>query len=106
MAVRSREELLNSINSLIGEENNDAVIGIIEDVTDTLDDYDARVGTAKEWEDKYNENDAMWREKYRSRFFDKSSEKEPETDVTESIIDSANEVNTEISFDELFTTGE
>lgn len=41
---------------------------LLEDVNDTLIDYDERMGTVKEWQDKYNDLDATWKKKYQERF--------------------------------------
>lgn len=61
---KSLEELLTNVKHLIGEDNaSDEAISLIEDLTDS---YSA---PSVDWEAKYNENDAMWRQKYRDRFF-------------------------------------
>lgn len=74
--IKSKEEILNAINSLVGEESTDEVISIIEDVTDTITDFENRVADSTNWEEKYNENDKMWREKYRERFLSNEVEEE------------------------------
>lgn len=69
MAVRTREELLAQINTLVGENHDDSVISLIEDVTDTLVDYEGRVqGDGVDWKQRYEDNDKAWRNKYVSRF--------------------------------------
>ena len=78
MAVRTREELLAQINAVVGENNGDDVISLIEDVTDTMTDYETRVkGDGINWKDKYEENDKMWRDKYISRFNENADDNEP-----------------------------
>ena len=42
MSVRSKEELLNQINSIVGENSDDA-ISLIEDISDTIDDYETKL---------------------------------------------------------------
>lgn len=74
--IKSKEEILNAINSLVGEETTDDVISIIEDVTDTITDFENRVADSTNWEEKYNENDKMWREKYRERFLSNEVDEE------------------------------
>lgn len=69
MAVRTREELMTMIRERIGESTDDETIRFVEDVTDTLNDYESRTGTAAEWEQRYNDNDAEWRRRYTERFF-------------------------------------
>ena len=74
MAVKSKEELLNQINSIVGENSDDA-ISLIEDISDTIDDYETKVtGDGVDWKTKYEENDRSWRDKYTSRFFDKEDD--------------------------------
>lgn len=69
MAVRTKEEILQMIRERIGESTDDDTIHFVEDVSDTLDDYDSRTGTAAEWEQRYRDNDAEWRKRYTDRFF-------------------------------------
>lgn len=69
MAVRTRDEILQMIRERIGENTDDETIKFVEDVNDTLEDYESKTGTAAEWEKKYNDNDAEWRKRYTERFF-------------------------------------
>ena len=46
MAVRTREELMTMIRERIGESTDDDTIKFVEDVTDTLEDYESKTGTA------------------------------------------------------------
>nr|DAD57066.1 MAG TPA: hypothetical protein [Bacteriophage sp.] len=79
MAVRTREELLESIRARVGEQTDDETISFLEDVTDTLTDFETRAnGDGENWEQRYKDNDAEWRKKYTERFF--SSEP---TEITE-----------------------
>lgn len=69
MAVRTREEILASLNAKFGDDNSDEVLGIIEDVTDTMSDLETRArGDGTDWKKKYEDNDKEWRTKYRERF--------------------------------------
>lgn len=87
MAVRSREEILNSIRERVGEQNDDETIAFIEDVTDTFTDLETRAnGDGVNWKEKYEENDASWRKKYTDRFFSgEPSEPEPEPEPEEKL---------------------
>lgn len=70
MAIKSKEEILEQINARIGEDNSDEAIAIIEDITDTLNDFETRAnGDGVDWKTKYEENDKEWRNKYKERFF-------------------------------------
>lgn len=66
MAVKSREELLNSLSAIIGEEPDDNGIAFMEDLTDTVTDFEER--TKEDWKTKYEENDKAWKKKYTERF--------------------------------------
>lgn len=65
----TKEELMQSIKSRLGETPSDEDIKFIEDVTDTLAEF-GQPNQAEEWKKKYEENDKQWREKYTSRFFE------------------------------------
>lgn len=82
MAVRSKEEILDAIKARVGEATDDDSISFIEDVTDTLSDYETRVSDQTDWKKKYEENDTSWRTRYRERFFSKEKE-EPDIDEPE-----------------------
>jgi hypothetical protein len=78
MAVRTREEILESFKVRLGEKPDDESISFLEDVTDTLDDFEKRAkGDGTDWKSKYEENDANWRKKYTERFFSVEPEPEP-----------------------------
>ena len=96
MAVRTKDELLEIIKGRIGDDSSDDTISFLEDITDTLSDYEEKVTNSdtEDWKTKYEENDKMWREKYRERFFSKEVEKEDE-DVEEDEVKS-------LSYDDLF----
>lgn len=96
MAVRTKDELLEIIRGRIGDDTSDETISFIEDITDTLSDYEEKATNSdnEDWKTKYEENDKMWREKYRERFFSKEVEKEDE-DFSEDEVKS-------LSYDDLF----
>lgn len=78
MAVKTREEILESFKSRLGENPDDETISFLEDVTDTLDDFEKRAnGDGTDWKSKYEENDASWRKKYTERFFSDEPNPEP-----------------------------
>lgn len=60
---RTKEELLDNLKTVLGENTSDEALSLIEDLTDSLATPEI------DWEKKYNENDAMWRQKYRDRFY-------------------------------------
>lgn len=96
MAVRTKDELLEIIRGRIGDDSSDETISFLEDITDTLSDYEEKATNSdtEDWKTKYEENDKMWREKYRERFFSKKVENEDE-DFEEDEVKS-------LSYDDLF----
>ena len=98
MAVRTREEILESVRARVGEQTDDETIAFIEDISDTLTDLETRAtGDGTDWKARYEENDAEWRKKYTERFY--SSEPEPKPEPPKP--DEPQKPNT---FAELFTT--
>lgn len=76
MAIRTREEILNSVRERFGEDTADETLALVEDITDTLTDFENRTKDTTDWKKKYDENDAAWRKKYRDRFFSGGSDDE------------------------------
>lgn len=87
MAVLTKEQYMEQVRNLVGDNNDDASLAIIENMSDTYDDMENRAnGDGENWEEKYKENDAEWRRKYRERFFSgkvTKEEEEEEEDNTE-----------------------
>lgn len=105
MAVIGRDEIMNRIKARIGEDTSDDAIKLVEDLSDTLNDYESRLG--EDWKSKYEANDREWRQKYRDRFFmgADNGETTPDAVVTDNQNDLESEGNVK-SFDELFTEKE
>lgn len=92
MAVRSTEELLGQLKTVLGENASDEALGLVEDFSDTL----TGLSEQENWKQKYEENDAQWRQKYRDRFFSREAiPQEPEE---------AEERPKPRSYQDLFTT--
>ena len=98
MAVKSREELLNSLSAIIGEEPDDNGIAFMEDLTDTVTDFEER--TKEDWKTKYEENDKAWKKKYTERFMKGSNNASQDEDPDEPDED----VKRPRTFEELFKT--
>ena len=92
-------ELLEKLRSQFNDDTSDEVLGIIEDVTDTINDYESRANSEINWEERYNENDAMWRKKYKDRFFSSPKEREDDDDLDDKGDDKPPE---KITYDSLF----
>lgn len=98
MAVKTREEILEAVRARLGEQNDDKTIEFLEDITDTLSDFEAKAkGDGTDWKTKYEENDAEWRKKYTERFYSSDPVPKPESPKP----DDAQKPKT---FAELFTT--
>ena len=98
MAVRTREEILETVRTRIGENTDDETIALLEDITDTLTDLETRAnGDGEDWKTKYESNDAEWRKKYTDRFFNN------EPGEQNDIVDTADQPTMK-TFDELFKT--
>lgn len=91
MAKLSKDELIEKVKQYVGDRMDDETIGILEDISDSIDSSDA-----DEWKQKYKENDKMWRDKYISRFVEK---KEDELDTPTEHEEEEKEYN---SFEDLF----
>ena len=73
MAVRTKEEIIASLNSIFGDNNSDDVLNILTDVSDTLGSAtDAQRIT--ELENQLAQQDANWRKKYRDAFLSGADE--------------------------------
>lgn len=98
MAVVTKEELLNAISEIVGEDNSDNVISLIENVTDTIDSLSEAAADSTDWKQKYEDNDNEWRAKYKARFFDNGDESVE--DVEELVED--DEVEEKTTYEDLF----
>lgn len=75
MAVKTKEEILERIRGMFGEEPTDDDIAMLEDITDTFTDFEEKTSDATNWKNKYEENDKAWKKKYSDRFFSKDDVK-------------------------------
>lgn len=96
MAVLSKEDFLAKIQERIGEDNSDEAIGFIEDMTDTYNSMETQLSDTTDWKAKFEENDAMWKQKYKDRFFTGVQEEKKD----EFLEEDDKEIT---SFDELFS---
>lgn len=95
MAVKTKEEILESIKSRFSEDTSDEALAFLEDVSDTFADYEQKLkGDGKDWKAEAERIDAEWRQKYKDRFF---SGTDPEEKVEDE-----DEDQTVLSYEELF----
>ena len=93
--ILSKEEFLEKIKQIVGEDTTEESLGIIEDFTDTYNHLEELSSGQEDWKAKYEENDKAWRQKYRDRFFSNDTE---ET-IDEGLEDEDDEP---LTFDDLF----
>ena len=67
--IRSKEEIMEMIKTRIGEDTSDDAIAFVQDISETIDDYEKKTASYNELEERYKENDKTWREKYKEAFF-------------------------------------
>lgn len=72
--VKTKDEILKAIKERVGEDTSDETIAFLEDVTDTLNDYENKTNADTDWKTKYEENDKEWRKRYTDRFFNNGDE--------------------------------
>jgi hypothetical protein len=97
MAIRTREELLNAVRERIGDDTSDEALAFIEDVQDTINNYENNTNNdGTDWKKKYEDNDKEWRTKYRDRFFHGGVEQDD---------DAHDPQPKRLTFDELFKEG-
>lgn len=76
--IKTKDEILESLRTRIGEDADDETLSFIEDITDTMSDMESRASDTTNWKNKYEENDKEWRKKYRDRFFEGGGSPEPD----------------------------
>ena len=113
MAVVSREELVNAVTSRLGELPDDDGLVLLENLSDTLDSYEASANIdfeaeRKSWEDERNNYEARlteldndWRRRYTERFNQPVEEHKSESMVEEVIENPQGEAEV-IEYEDLF----
>ena len=69
--VRSREDILNAIKERFADDTSDETIALIEDVSDTLDDYETKTNDTTDWKEKYETNLLRYTEHYPRKGFNR-----------------------------------
>ena len=98
MSIKTKEEILSTMKDLLKDDTSDMALSILEDVSDTFDDFQSKAeGDGTDWKKKYEDNDNEWRQKYRDRFFNHSAD-DPEDDI-----ETPDEPVEKVKFEELFS---
>lgn len=105
MSALNRNEFMARLQERVGDDTSDEALSFIEDMQDTFNDLETRSSSNndEQWQQKYDELDKTWREKYKARFF--NSETTPE-DVKEEQENDVKEDGEETTFDDLFESKE
>lgn len=62
--IVTTEQLLQQITDILGDRTDDESLSLLENASDTLNQYT----DAENWKQKYEDNDKEWRERYKKRF--------------------------------------
>lgn len=68
--IVTTEQLLQQITDILGDRTDDESLSLLENASDTLNQYT----DAENWKQKYEDNDKEWRERYKKRFMGDSDE--------------------------------
>lgn len=91
MAVRTRDEIMAQLQTIVGDDTSDETLAFIQDISDTIG-TDNSAQRITELETQLTKQDEEWRKKYRDAFFtgkpdDSIEEDEPESNKPKSFMD-------------------
>ena len=98
--VKTKDEIMEEIRAYIGDRSDDQTIALIENISDTIDDYAAH----GDYDEKLMAVEAEWRRKYIDRFMT-GGEKKNEVEV-EKTEDEEKDKSEEIKIEDLYTEKE
>lgn len=97
--VKTKDEIMEEIRAYIGDRSDDQTIALVENISDTIDDYAAH----GDYDTKLMAVEEEWRKKYMERFFEGDKE-EKISEVKEEKED--NDKSEEIKIEDLYTEKE
>lgn len=98
--VKTKDEIMEEIRAYIGDRADDQTIALVENISDTIDDYAAH----GDYDKKLMAVEAEWRRKYIDRFMNGGENKnEVEVEKTE---DDEKDKAEEIKIEDLYTEKE
>ena len=106
MAVVSKDDIMQALSAIVGENDDENVISFLENLTDTLSDYETKTQDTTDWKQKYDELDGSWKKKYRERFFTPEEVVEKIEEVKEEQTEDVERDSEPQDFDELFESRE
>lgn len=95
--VKTKDEIMEEIRMYIGDRSDDQTIALIENISDTIDDYAAH----GDYDKKLMAVEEAWRRKYIDRFMN-GGENTHEVEV-EKTEDEEKDRSDEITIDDLYT---
>ena len=104
---RTKEELMQSLKTVLGDNVSDEALALIEDVNDTFDgstggSSDEDKKTIEDLQKKLKEQDEMWRKKYTDRFFNPVPDNSNNNDDIGASEDDEEDEEEPTKFDDLF----
>lgn len=95
--VKTKDEIMEEIRAYIGDRADDQTIALVENISDTIDDYAAH----GDYDNKLMAVEAEWRRRYIDRFMGGGENKnEVEVEKTEDEKDKAEEIKIEDLYEE------
>ena len=94
--VKTKDEIMEEIRAYIGDRSDDQTIALIENISDTIDDYAAH----GDYDEKLMAVEAEWRRRYIDRFMN-GGENKSDVKITED-----EEKPDGITIDDLYTESE
>lgn len=95
--VKTKDEIMEEIRAYIGDRADDETIALVENISDTIDDYAAH----GDYDEKLMAVEAEWRRKYIDRFMNGGENKsDAKVEKTE---DEEKEKAEEIKIEDLYT---
>lgn len=104
--VLDKKGFFDKVNAIVGGNTSDEALSFLDDMQDTYNDMEKRIEDAngQDWKKKYEENDALWRAKYKHRFFSGASGNPDEMEVENSEEAQALKRAETIKIEDLFST--
>lgn len=97
--VKTKDEIMEEIHAYIGDRSDDQTISLVENISDTMDDYAAH----GDYDEKLMAVEAEWRRKYIDRFMNGGENKD---DVEVEKTDEEKDKAEEIKIEDLYTEKE
>lgn len=98
--VKTKDEIMEEIRAYIGDRSDDQTIALVENISDTIDDYAAH----GDYDKKLMAVEAEWRRKYIDRFMN-GGENKPDVEVEKTEDDEKDKAE-EIKIEDLYTEKE